>query len=220
MVNFARSLPQIPVVLTSLVFWFSFAWALPAETPAAEGDAEATPDDPWAGVKISDAYDYAQCPACPDTEDIRAETCPWCGYEFPQPSAEVTDPEMVFVPGLGYYREGTLLEPAKIRKGTLIMGLVLSGLGATGMVFIVKELTLPAGAASGDEGLLEIAALAASVVMVTGAILVVFGLKKSKPVYAFNSGGFYEPCGYPAYARTSPDSGGLALKVEVTALGF
>ena len=38
MVNFRRGLPQIPVVSAFLVFWVSFAWALPGGSPESEGD--------------------------------------------------------------------------------------------------------------------------------------------------------------------------------------
>jgi hypothetical protein len=53
MFNFQRGAPQVPVVLASLVLWVSFVWALPAEAPAAEGDADVAPEDPWVGVMIS-----------------------------------------------------------------------------------------------------------------------------------------------------------------------
>jgi hypothetical protein len=108
------------------VLWVSFAWGLPAEAEAGEGDAEAAAEDPWAGVRISDAYDYAKCTRCGEKNEICAERCSRCGCEVPQPSSEMTDPDVVFVPGKGYYREGTLLEPGKSQKGYWITGLVLS----------------------------------------------------------------------------------------------
>jgi DNA-directed RNA polymerase subunit RPC12/RpoP len=77
------------------------------------GEAEAAAKDPWVGVRISDAYDYAKCPQCGKKNDIHAVACSRCGNELPQPSAEVTEPAWGFVPGKGYFREGTVVEPAK-----------------------------------------------------------------------------------------------------------
>jgi hypothetical protein len=90
------------------------------------GVAGAAAEDRWAGVRISGAYNYAKCTRCGKKNQIRAESCSRCGNEFPQPSAEMTDPNVVFVPGRGYYREGTLLEPGKSQKGYWITGLFLS----------------------------------------------------------------------------------------------
>ncbi len=43
MVDLLKSTPRIPVVLISLVFWVSFAWGLPVDVPANEGEAETSP---------------------------------------------------------------------------------------------------------------------------------------------------------------------------------
>lgn len=40
MVNLVRNVPRLPAVLAATVLWTSLAWGLPAEPPAAEGEAE------------------------------------------------------------------------------------------------------------------------------------------------------------------------------------
>ena len=123
-----RNAPQLPVVLAISVLWACFAWGLAADAPPGGGEAE-VPEDPWAGVKVSDAYDYAKCPECGYKNEIRAESYARCGYELPQPSADMADSDMVFVPGMGYFAEGTILEPAKVGKYLWIKGLVLTAAG-------------------------------------------------------------------------------------------
>ncbi len=211
MANFIRAAPQLAVVLASLLLWGAFAWGTPAEAPATEGEAEAAAEDPWAGVRISDAYDELRCPYCWEYNELTAARCPSCGYEFPQPSAEVTDPDMVFVPGKGYYREGTLLEPGKSRKGYWITGIVLVASGLTAGTL--------AGYYGGELGG-AIAALPCLGAIGVGVGLTIYGLvSRSEPVYAFASGERYEPYD-AAYALRSRDSEGVALKTEVTLLGF
>jgi len=217
MVNFFTNTPLVPVVLASLVLWTSFAYGLPAEKPAAEGAAEAGAEDRWAGVKISGAYDELRCPYCWVYNELTAARCISCGHEFPQPSGEYTYPPWVFVPGKGYYREGTLLEPAKIRKGRFITGLVLSGFGVTGFIFSVKE---ERAASTGSEDFTPLTTMAAVIFIGMGAILVATGLKKSNPVYALDRGELWEPYERPGLALRSPGSEGIILKVEVTALSF
>jgi hypothetical protein len=196
-----------------LILWVSFAWGLPAEPPVNEGEADVAADDPWAGVRISDAYDfYAKCLQCGKKNETRAESCSRCGYELPQPSAAFTYPPWVFVPGEGYYREGTLLvEPAKTRKGYWITGVVLtvSGLTAAGL----------AGYYGGNVGG-AIAALPCLAAIAVGVPLFIKGVKKTKPVYAFTRGERFEPCERRVFALRSADSDGVALKVELTVLGF
>ncbi len=222
MVNLGRNVSPMAVVLASLVLWVSFAWGLPAEPPATEGEAGVTREDVWAGVKISDAYDYAKCPECGKKKELRAERCSgftWrgagyrrCGTEFPQPSAEMTDPDMVFVPGLGYYREGTLLEPGKTKKGYWITGLVLTASGLAGGAL--------AGYYGGEIGG-AIAALPCLAAIGVGVGFIIYGLvARTEPVYAFTSGARFEPYERPAFALSSTDSDGGALKVEVTLWGF
>jgi ribosomal protein L37E len=206
MLNFKRSAPQIPVVLASLLLWVSFAWGLPAEAPAAEGEADVAPKDPWAGVRISDAYDYAKCLQCGKKNEVRAESCSRCGYELPQPSSEMTDPAWVLVPGRGYHREGTLLEPAKTRKSLLIPGAVLTNFG---VLLLVIHFTTP------QINLLGL------VMTACGVGLIIYGVvARTEPVYAFPTGERYEPFEEGGYAGRSPDSDGVALKVELTVLGF
>ncbi len=195
------------MVLAALVLWVAFAWGLPADAPASE--AEVAPEDPWAGVKISDAYDELRCPYCWGYNELTAARCPYCGHEFAQPSGEYTYPPWVFVPGKGYYREGTLLEPGKSRKGYWITGLVLTASGLT-----VGAL---AGYYGGDIGG-AIAALPCLAVIAVGVPLLIYGLAtRTEPVYAFASG---EPYERPAFALRAADSDRGALKIEVTVLGF
>lgn len=212
MANFGRNAPPIAVVLASLVLWVSFAWGLPAEASAAEGEADVAPEDPWAGVKISDAYDDLRCPYCWGYNELTAARCPYCGHEFAQPSGEYTYPPWVFVPGKGYYREGTLLEPGKSRRGYWITGLVLTASGLT-----VGAL---AGYYGGDIGG-AIAALPCLAVIAVGVPLLIYGLAtRTEPVYAFASGEHYGPYTDVAYGRRAPDTEGAAFKFEVTVLGF
>ena len=220
MSNLVKNTPQILVVLASLILWASFAWGLPADAPAAEGEAAAAPKDPWARVRLSDAYDYAKCTGCGKKNQIRAESCSRCGYELPQPSAEMTDPDMVFVPGKGYYRKGTLLEPAKSRKGLWVTGLVLSA-SAIG-TFIIIEVGEASHWWQPVAGVVYGPLVSALIAIVfVGGVLFMIGITERKePVYAFASGELYEPYESETFARRSPDPDGAALKVEVTVLGF
>jgi hypothetical protein len=214
MVNLVKNTPHIPVVLASLLLWVSFAWGLPAEPPATEGEADAAPGDPWAGVRISEAYDYARCPRCGHKNEIRRPACYRCGYELPQPSAEMTGPDMVFVPGKGYYREGALVESGKISTPILITGLAIMGGGAALVAF---------GAPITGDGepvgfvFFGIPGLCA---MGVGVVLVIVATRTKPPVYALGSGERFEPYERPAFALRSADSDNAALKVEVTLLGF
>jgi predicted RNA-binding Zn-ribbon protein involved in translation (DUF1610 family) len=210
--------PQVSVVLASLVLWFSIAWGLPAE-PTAEGGAEAHAEyrwGRWAGVKISDAYRCAKCPKCGKENELRAASCSRCGYEFPQPSAEFTYPPWVFVPGKGYYREGTLLEPAKSRKGLWITGLVIMGSG-----FLTLGVAADATEGSESPGGYIVAYITAPIAIGVGAVLLIVGLSsQTGPVYAFKTAELFGPYGRPAFALRSAVSEGAAFKVEVTALSF
>jgi hypothetical protein len=216
MADFVKSTPQIPVVLASLVLWVSFAWGLPAEAAPTEDEAEVAAEDPWAGVRMSDAYDDLRCPYCWGYNELTAARCPSCGYEFPQPSGEMTDPDMVFVPGKGYYREGALLEPGKSRKGLWITGLVLTTAGGLflipGGVVVLADGEYPAGGIG-----IIVAGIGATA---TGIVLLIRGIKKTKPVYAFEDGERFEPYDSASYERRSSYSDGATLKVEITLLGF
>lgn len=106
--------------------------------PRADVVAQADPagektEDVWEGVRISGAYEKLKCPQCGTYNDLRAAACIKCGYRFPQPNPGVTDPSQVFVPGRGYYREGTLLEPAQNRKSLWIPGVVIGTIGLSAM---------------------------------------------------------------------------------------
>ncbi len=220
MINCKRSAPQIPVVLASLILWVSFAWGLPADTAVAEAEADVAAEDRWAGVRISDAYDYAKCPECGEKNEIRRPACYRCGYTLPQPSGEYTYPPWVFVPGKGYYQEETVVEPAKTRKCLWVTGLVLSA-SAIGTFIIIKV----GEASHWWEQIPDIAyaPLGSALVVMTlvGAGLLIAGLTTcTEPVYAFESGERYEPYEPPAFALRSPDPDDAALKIEVTLLGF
>ncbi|MEE8638771.1 MAG: hypothetical protein V3T41_00010 [bacterium] len=67
MLNFKRCAPQIPVVLAFLVLWVSFAWGLPADAPASEGEAEVTPEyTPATPAEVAETPVGAEPPAAPD----------------------------------------------------------------------------------------------------------------------------------------------------------
>ncbi len=207
--DFRRSAPPLTLVLASLVLWVSFAWGLPAEAPATEGEADlASVEDPWAGVRISDAYDDLRCPYCWGYNELTAARCPSCGHEFAQPSGEYAYPPWFFVPGKGYYREGTLLEPGKKRKGYSIAGIVLMASG------------LAAGALTQDYDIDIIGGIALGALSVGAGFIVYSLVARTKPVYAFASDERFGPFNPTAYAQRLTDPDGAALKVEVTLLGF
>ncbi len=178
------------------------------------GEAEVAPKDPWAGVKISDAYDYAKCPRCGHKNAIRRPACYRCGYSLPEPSGEVTDPAWVFVPGKGYYREGTLLEPGKKRTGLIITGYALLAAGAAAVI----------GAAAyegSEEAGLYLGFIGGPIIGGAGGALLIIGYATRKdPVYALNPRGLNENGLTYTCARRTPDSDGAALKVEVTLISF
>jgi ribosomal protein L40E len=180
------------------------------------GAADVAPKNPWAGVRISDAYDYAKCPKCGKKNDIRALVCSRCGYVLPQPSAEIKDPDLVFVLGKGYYHEGELLEPAREQKWLLTTGYVLIGVGvatAAGTGYIETQKGSSIGTATGF--------FAASLIAVGGVPFLVIGYATRKEaVYALNGSRCYEtgtPC---KYEQPSPYYEGVALKVNVLTLGY
>ena len=193
---------------------------MPADTPVAEDEGVAAPD-PWAGVRVSDAYDYIKCPQCGKENDLRATRCSRCKYEFPQPSADVTDPAMVFVPGKGYYREGTLLEPAESRKDLWIPGLVFAGVGLVTMdvAVVLAEDDVFGG---GDTEAEAIAFVAGGVITIIGGVLVIVGLtSKTQPVYAFRAAEPRVLDSHGAFARRSREDGaGLVLTVELPVWGL
>jgi hypothetical protein len=214
-----KSTPQFGVVLVALTLWASFAWGVPADPPAAEGEAEAAVEDPWAGVRISDAYDYAKCPRCGNKNEVRRPACYRCGYPLPRPSPDMTDSDMVFVPGKGYYREGTLLEPGGTRKDLWVLGVI--SLGAGGFILTLRAVLGGDDDLGGEASFMVGTAVAGVSLTAAGGALLIFGLATDKePVYAFGDG---EPYGYRErdyYALRPANSGGAPLKVEVTALGF
>ncbi len=198
-----------------LLVWGSFGWGLPAEAPAATGESKAAAADPWAGVRVSDAYDYARCPQCGKKNELRAERCSRCDYEFPQPSPEMSDPAWVFVPGKGYYKEGALLEPVKTRKIIITTGYALIAAG------VAAVMTGAAYAEESDGVSFGIGVVAGTFLGAPGGALLIIGYAtRKKPIYALNPGALYINGPGRIYARRSPGSDGLAFKVEVTALGF
>ena len=121
---------------------------------------------------------------------------------------------MVFVPGKGYYQEGTLLESGKIRTPILITGLALMGGGAALVAFSGTV------EADGDPRSFFYLGIPGLCAMGVGVVLVITATRTKPPVYAFTSGEGFEPYKRAPYARRSRDSEGVALKVEVTLLGF
>lgn len=238
MVNLNKTVPQISVILAFLTLWTSFAWGLPAEAPANEAELAELMEDPWwaipseaapaaeaeegegapapeyvwAGARISDAYDYAKCPQCGKKNEIRAETCARCGYELPQPSGEYTYPPWVFVPGKGYYEEGTLLEPGRPNKTILTVGWIITGVCLTAAVVGISAGGLLGGV---------VAFYSAVPLILVGLPLLVYGLVTRKgPVYAFETGDQFGPYKRTAFALRPDDTDAVAFKVEVTALSF
>ncbi|MEE8640229.1 MAG: hypothetical protein V3T41_07445 [bacterium] len=176
--------------------------------PRADVVAQANPgeektEDLWKGVRISRAYKKLKCPQCGKSNDLRAAECRRCGYRFPQPSPDVTDPSQVFVPGKGYYREGALLEPAQSRAILWVPGVAL---GVVGLSTMSAALSVLAGEETGSS---EVDTEAARTVLwigsgmtVVGVVLTVIGFtSKTKAVYAFA-----QPAGRAPVARVAVDS--------------
>jgi len=219
MFNVGKDIPQVSVVLASLLLWASFAWGLPDESPAAGGEAGAAAEDPWAGVKLSDAYDYAKCPRCGNKNEIRRPACSRCAYPLPQPSPDVTDPDMVFVPGKGYYRKDEVVEAGGTRKDLWVPGVVF--LGAGGFILTFRAVVSGEDDLGGETSFMVGTAVAGLGLTAVGGTLLVLGLIKVKePIYAFDGGKFYKPYERRALALRSPGSEGIVLKFEVTALSF
>ena len=193
MAGIRRKLRPVPLVVASLIIWGSSAWGMPADEPARGGEGAAAPEDPWAGVRISGAYDYAKCPRCGKKNEIRAETCSRCGYGLPQPSAEVTDPYLVFVPGRGYYNEGEIIEPGRTRTWVWVTGLVIAEIGAIA-VYVGSDVLMREGAGGRDEEAAVAVLITGGALLIGGLVMAVVGFThKTKPVYAFRTGELYEP---------------------------
>ena len=207
--GFVRKNPQLAAVLAGLILRASFAGGLPADAATSEGEAGAA-EDTWAGVRISDAYDYAECLLCGEKNELRAEHCSRCGYELPQPSALMADPAYVFVPGRGYYPEGTLLQPGKSRKGFWVTGVILAGTGlATLVSFSV------AAAEWESPGIAAAFFVPAIIALGSGVALTAVGLStRSEPVYAFER----SAAAGVATARERPGSLVVGIKVELAIL--
>ena len=128
----------------------------------------------------------------------------------------MADPSFVFVPGHGYFREGSVVEPAKTKRGYWVTGIVLM---AAGTASAVASYVAMGGYYHSDwfyfAGLPSFAGIA------VGGVLFVVGLAtRAGPVYAFASGESREPYERPSLARRSLDSEDPALKFEVTLLSF
>ncbi len=176
--------------------------------PRADVVAQANPgeektEDVWEGVRISKAYKKLKCPQCGTSNDLRAAECKRCHYRFPQPSPDVTDPNQVFVPGRGYYREGALIEPAQSRKGFWIPGVVIGSVGLSTMSVAASVLVAE------ENDYQEVDVEAARTVLwigsgmtVVGVVLIIIGFtSKTKAVYAF-----VQPAWRAPVARVAGDS--------------
>jgi ribosomal protein L37E len=214
MADVRRKFRAVPFILVALVLWGSSARGIPADPPAGEGE-EAVSGDPWAGVRVSDAYEYIKCPRCGKENDLRATRCSRCEYEFPQPSAEVTDPYLVFVPGRGYYNEGEIIEPGHTRWWLWVPGLVITYVGA-GEVLLGSDF-LSEGTPREDKAII----ISGCVIFIGGLLMTIVGLsRKTKPIYAFHAGELYEPHDGVACERGPVDSGNPEFNIEVPVLGF
>jgi predicted RNA-binding Zn-ribbon protein involved in translation (DUF1610 family) len=178
----------------------------PGGDVAAQADDDGKTADVWENVRISDAYGKLKCPNCGASNDLRAARCWRCGYLFPQPSPDVTDPSQVFVPGKGYYREGTLLEPAHSRALLWVPGAVFAAMGLSVMSVALEAL------AAEDNGDVDTKAARAvlwgsSGVTAAGLALIIIGVTyKTEAVYAYAG-----TAGRPAIART-PGSTDVTFK--------
>lgn len=169
----------------------------------------------WAGARVSDAYAYAECPNCEFRNEIKAERCKRCGTLLPQPSPEMADPSYVFVPGRGYFREGSLVEPGKTQESYWVTGVVLTAAGAAAAIASYIAM----GGYSSDW--FYLAGLPSFAGITVGGVLCVVGFAtRAGPVYASAGDGFPEARGRPASALGSPEAEGAAFRVEVTALAF
>ncbi len=176
--------------------------------PRADVVAQANPgeektEDVWEGVRISGAYEKLECPQCATSNDLRAAECRRCGHRFPQPSPDVTDPSQVFVSGRGYYREGTLLEPARSRAILWVPGMVI---GVVGLSTLSLALALLAADESGRSNLdtegTKTAAWVGFGITAVGAALTIIGFtNKTEAVYAYA-----QPTARAPLARVAGDS--------------
>jgi hypothetical protein len=184
--------------------------------PRADVVAQADPagektEDVWEGVRISGAYETLECPQCGTYNDLRAAACIKCGYRFPQPSPGVTDPSQVFVPGRGYYREGTLLEPARSRAILWVPGVVVMGIGLS-----TTSLALALVAAAEDDGTdpvsegVKATAWVGLGITAVGAVLTIIGVtNKTEAVYAYA-----RPSGRAPVARAAGGSSRALARVQ------
>ncbi len=216
----------------SLVCAASPVWAnggvRPDLTPAEDLTIAATrpgeekeTEDIWEGVRISNAYDKLICPRCGKENALRAGECERCGYEFPAPSRDVTDPSMVFVPGKGYYREGALIDPAKSRKNLWLPGLVTMGVGLTTI-----SVSASLAAAESVEGIFggdadtkgaETAFLIGSGLTVVGGVLVLVGFtSKAEAVYALAQPARRTAVARGSYGLLPVGADGLDFKFELS----
>lgn len=160
-------------------------------------------EDVWEGVRISGAYETLKCPQCGASNDLRATKCKRCGYPFPQPSPDVTDPSQVFVPGKGYYREGALLEPGRSRAILWVPGMVIGVIGLSTMSLALALLAAEeSGSSDVDTEGAKTAAWVGLGITAVGAALTIIGFtNKTEAVYAYA-----QPSGSAPVARAAGDS--------------
>jgi predicted RNA-binding Zn-ribbon protein involved in translation (DUF1610 family) len=182
----------------------------PAGDVAAQADNDGKTADVWENVRISNAYGKLKCPNCGATNDLRAARCRRCGYLFPQPSPDVTDPSQVFVPGKGYYREGTLLEPGRSRALLWVPGLVLGVVGLSTMSVAAGALTAEDNGDVDTEGA-RTALWVGSGMTAGGLALTIIGVTyQTEAVYAYA-----RPAGRPAVTRAG-GSGDVTFKFSLS----
>ncbi len=218
--------------LISLICGASPGWAdsgLKADLPPAEDLAIAAAssgeqkeaEDIWAGVRISDAYDKLKCPRCGTSNDLRAAECRKCGYRFPPPSPDVTDPNMVFVPGKGYYHKGEPIEAAKGRRSLWLPGLVAMGVGLTTMYVSVSWAAAETvdGIFGGDADTkgAETAFFIGSGLTVAGGVLALIGfVSQTEAVYALAQPARRTAVARRSYGLRPAGTDGLDFKFELS----
>jgi len=219
------------VVEDSLMIARAGKWVCPGcgkENKASEdyctacGEVNPTPRERKSSTKI---YEEIKCPQCGKKNELDAARCYNCGLIFPQPSEEVTDPDMVFVPGRGYYRKGEMIEPGHPRRGLLVTGLVIGGIGLVVVSFsLVAMMGKAIGSIAGggaDTDTEEVVFIVGGAMVIGGGIMALVGFcNKTDPIYAFHTGELDEGYDGVACERAPVGPGNLEFKIEVPVLSF